>query len=101
MNIDSKLAVAVSGYVCHALDQQVFPIEPLWIMAKRAFPEIERCDFDEILDILDNHAAITGISNGYIYETTSLGHKRLTHKEIMALIKPWFFQCHSQKLILL
>ena len=83
--------VKITGYICHALMMhQVVTIEKLFKVTERfskSFSKgLTRTEFDEILDLLNNHAAITGIRNGYIYQNTSTLLKQKTSEEIKSLV---------------
>lgn len=92
INNTTENYIEVSGYICHALMiQQVLPIEELFEKCKQFVTgkyskELSKDEFDKILKFLKEGAAITGITDEYIYQTSSTLITQKTHKEIFDIL---------------
>jgi len=80
--------VKVAGYICHALMMnQVMLIDDLFKHTSNFMKGLTRQEYDEINELLNQSGAITGISEDYIYQTTSTLTYQKNVDEIMNLVK--------------
>lgn len=86
----TKNHILLSGLICSSLmSHQVCNLEKLFNYSCVIFPSLSREEFMQIINILmeEESSAITGISNGYIYQTISTIHKNMTFDEIFIYMK--------------
>lgn len=86
--MDYKTAISLSAFICHSIMMnQIFEIESLFECSKRIFKDISRDNFNEVIDLLNKDCAITGITDKYIYQTSSTLKQQKTIEQIMDALK--------------
>ena len=86
----TKKHILLSGLICSMLmSHQVYKLDELFNYSCVIFPSLTKDEFRTIINILmkNKSNAITGIRNGYIYQTNSTIHKNMTFEEISIYMK--------------
>lgn len=88
ISTEANKFIKISAFISHGLMlNQIMKLTDLFDLCKRRFDWIDKKEFDEILIILKEGSAITGITETHIYQTSSIINKQKTIEEINAQIK--------------
>jgi hypothetical protein len=86
--------VSLAGYICHFVGSvQVMKKEDLFGFCERKFKWMTKDDFENVLKLVQEQCAITGITGVYVYKTSI--HSTKTHEEIMSVVRQSPSQHHS------
>lgn len=94
----NKKYISLSAYICNAIScLQIMKKVELFNFCKRKFEWLSESEFEEVVKLLNEEAAITGITDVYVYQTsTCLMPPKRNIDEIMVLVEQSISQHHNQ-----